>query len=306
MYTNLSILEEAQKTVTPEKVEQVADELTTEEQKEKVFEGIHCIAAADTDTCSFVFETLVDMYLMSYKLNKDQKKAIESLRGSASEEKGRILMGVRGHCFLYLGLHVRYFFKWRVEVMIHLGTYLSKAGSTHINKCTSKTFPKIEIENFFDLQSLSLGTPAPYCNASLGPRIILPRLITSRSFLASFSYAMAAPTAAFLASTDMSLPLTLYQNFKGAFIVVANYHPAKTKHQIASTNRRRRLILLPSFTTYTDLREANKKLPPYPGKTDAALTLECLTVIYLHDETATSSRHRVPILEAESNKHDLN
>ncbi|KAL0778878.1 hypothetical protein CaCOL14_005136 [Colletotrichum acutatum] len=85
---DLTILHEAQKILSPEVAERVADELTTEEQKEKVFEGIHCVAAVDSS--SFAFETLVDMYLMSYKLNEDQKKAIENLSSEVKELREQI------------------------------------------------------------------------------------------------------------------------------------------------------------------------------------------------------------------------
>ncbi|KXH52760.1 hypothetical protein CNYM01_05143 [Colletotrichum nymphaeae SA-01] len=91
---DLTILQEAQKNLSPEVAEQIADELTTEAQKEKVFEGIHCVAAVDSS--SFVSETLVDMYLISYKLNEDQKKAIESL---GSEIKELLVLSSRGFSY---------------------------------------------------------------------------------------------------------------------------------------------------------------------------------------------------------------
>lgn len=79
-----------QKNLGPEVAERVADKLTTEEQKEKVFQGIHCVAAASSS--SFAFETLVDMYLMSYKLNEDQKKAIGSLNSEVEQLRNLLMM----------------------------------------------------------------------------------------------------------------------------------------------------------------------------------------------------------------------
>ncbi|KAF4774548.1 hypothetical protein HER10_EVM0000810 [Colletotrichum scovillei] len=87
---NLTILHEMQKNLGPEVAERVADKLTTEEQKEKVFQGIHCVAAASSS--SFAFETLVDMYLMSYKLNEDQKKAIGSLNSEVEQLRNLLMM----------------------------------------------------------------------------------------------------------------------------------------------------------------------------------------------------------------------
>ncbi|KAL2878188.1 hypothetical protein SGCOL_006438 [Colletotrichum sp. CLE4] len=78
---DLKVLHKVQKAVTPDAAEKVADSLTTGQQKKKVFKGIHHIAAASSS--SFVFETLVEMYLMSYKLNEDQTRANASLRREA-------------------------------------------------------------------------------------------------------------------------------------------------------------------------------------------------------------------------------
>ncbi|KXH37374.1 hypothetical protein CSIM01_06142 [Colletotrichum simmondsii] len=80
---NLNILHEIQNSLSPEAAERVADKLTTEKQKEKVFQGIHCVAAASSS--SFAFEALIDMYLMSYKLNEDQKKTIGSLESEVKQ-----------------------------------------------------------------------------------------------------------------------------------------------------------------------------------------------------------------------------
>lgn len=79
-----------QNSLSPGVAERVADQLTTEEQKEKVFQGIHCVAAASSS--SFACETLVDMYLMCYKLNEDQTKAIGSLDSEVKQLRELIIV----------------------------------------------------------------------------------------------------------------------------------------------------------------------------------------------------------------------